>query len=93
MCHNAFIMMLRTQISLSSETQRRARQRAAQLGISLAEYIRRLIDRDLGQAMAQADPSLVFDLGSSGGSDISREKAAMIGEAVSAQNPSRDKKR
>ena len=86
-------MMLRTQISLTSETQRRARERAAQLGVSLAEYIRRLIARDLGQAVDQADPSRVFDLGSSGTSDISQDKATMIGEAVSAENPRKANKR
>jgi hypothetical protein len=85
-------MMLRTQISLSSETQRQARQRAAQLGVSLAEYIRRLIARDLGPTVDQVDPSLVFDLGSSGGSDIRRDKASLIGEAVSAPSSPERKK-
>jgi hypothetical protein len=75
-------MMARTQITLPPEFQRRARQRAGDLGISLAEYIRRLVARDLGGAAAQAAPALAFDLGNSGGSDIAKDKHAMIAQAV-----------
>ena len=75
-------MMVRTQITLDPEIQRRARQRASDLGISLAEYVRRLVVRDLGSASIQADPALVFDLGRSSGSDIARNKDQMIAEAM-----------
>ncbi len=74
-------MMSRTQITLDPEMQRRARQRAGDLGVSLAGYVRRLVARDLGSARAKAAPVLVFDLGSSGGSDIAKDKDAMIAEA------------
>ena len=84
MCYGGAIMMSRTQITLEPETQRRARQRSHDLGISLAEYIRRLVARDLGNARTVAKPSAVFDLGSSGGSDIARDKSAMTGEAFAA---------
>ena len=77
-------MMSRTQITLEPEIQRRARQRASDLGISLAEYVRRLVARDLGRAETKADPALVFDLGSSGGSDIAKNKGAMIAEAFAS---------
>jgi len=77
-------MMSRTQITLGPEIQRRARQRGADLGISLAEYVRRVLERDLGAVSAQADPALVFDLGRSGESDIAKNKDAMIAEAVVA---------
>jgi hypothetical protein len=40
-------MMSRTQITLDDEMQRRARRRASDLGVSLAEYFRRLVARDL----------------------------------------------
>jgi hypothetical protein len=75
-------MMARTQITLPPEFQRRVRQRASDLGVSLAEYIRRLVERDLGSAAAQAAPGAVFDLGNSGGSDIAKDKYAMIAQAV-----------
>lgn len=61
------------------------RVRAADLGISIAEYIRRLVDRDLSQPSKNADRSLVFDLGSSGRTDIASEKSRMIAEAIAAR--------
>ena len=83
------IMMSRTQITLDPEIQRRARKRASDLGVSLAEYLRRLVSRDLAGAPTKADPAAVFDLGSSGGCNIAKDKDAMIAEAfVSApKNP------
>ena len=86
-------MMSRTQITLGPETQRRARRRANELGISLAEYVRRLLERDLGGAAIQSDPALVFDLGKSGGSDIAKQKDAMIAEAVESRITRRHRRR
>ncbi len=74
--------MARTQITLDPELQRRARRRAAEYGISFAEYVRRLIASDLADMKPPADPSLVFNLGNSGGSDITREKDRLVAEAV-----------
>jgi hypothetical protein len=75
------IMMARTEVTLEPDLQRRARERATELGISLAEYVRRLVARDLGTPSATADVSNVFDLGSSGGSNIAKNKHAMIAHA------------
>jgi hypothetical protein len=80
-------MMSRTQITLHPEMQRRARRRASDLGISLAEYVRRVIARDLGGAQATVNPSRVFDLGASGASgasDVARNKDVMLAEAFAA---------
>ena len=77
-------MMVRTQISLSPERHAQARTRAASLGISLAEYVRRLVDQDLAERSGEADRSVVFDLGTSRGSDVALEKARLIGEATGA---------
>jgi GH24 family phage-related lysozyme (muramidase) len=74
-------MMARTQIALENEIQRRARQRASDLGVSFAEYVRRLVTRDLARPETAADVSCVFDLGVSNSSDIARNKDAMIAEA------------
>lgn len=79
-------MMVRTQITLDREVQRRARERAAELGISLAEYVRRLVASDLGGAKRRFDPTLVFDLGDSGGSDVARDEDGMTGQAVESEN-------
>jgi hypothetical protein len=77
-------MMARTQISLDPELQQRARRRAAALGVSFAEYVRRIVARDLGQKRDRRDPSTVFALGSSDGADVARDKDRMVGEAVAA---------
>lgn len=81
MRYDVAIMMSRTQITLAPEIHRRARRRSDDLGISLAEYVRRLIARDLGGTQAPPDVALVFDLGVSGGSDISAHKDVMLAEA------------
>jgi len=90
-CYDGDIMMSRTQITLEPEIQRRARQRANDLGISFAEYIRRLVARDLGSLQTRSDPTSVFDLGASVSSDIARNKSAMIAAAFGAtpKNPRR----
>jgi DNA mismatch repair protein MutH len=85
-------MMARSQISLDPELQRRARQRAGELGISLAEYVRSLVARDLKRRKPKSDVSVIFGLGSSGGSDIARDKDRMVGEAVAANRKRRSKR-
>lgn len=84
MSYDGDIMMSRTQITMEPEIQRRARQRASDLGISLAEYLRGLVARDLGGPHTTVDPSGVFDLGSSGDSDIANDKDRMIASAFHA---------
>jgi hypothetical protein len=74
-------MMTRTQLSFERRMLKRARDRAAKLGISLAEYVRRPVAEDLGEAAAVADPTAVFDLGTSGSSHIAADKDAMLVEA------------
>ena len=79
--HDGAIMMAKTQITLETEMQRRARQRANDLGVSLAEYFRRLLARDLARPETAAHVDRIFDLGTSGGSDIASHKDSMIAEA------------
>ena len=74
-------MMSRTQITLQPEMQRRARRRAGDLGVSLAEYLRGLVARDLGEGSLRLDADSVFDLGSSGRSDVAANKDAMLAQA------------
>lgn len=75
--------MMRTQISLDPEAHRRARRRAEELGVSLAEYIRRLVDADLaGPADGRASLEAVTDLGDGGPTDVAVDKDQLIGEAV-----------
>lgn len=78
-------MAQRTQISLPPEDHRRARARASDLGVSLAEYIRRLVAKDLYSGRETAPVDALFDLGSStDGSDVSTHKHEYVGEAVQA---------
>jgi hypothetical protein len=76
-------MNARTQITLDPQMQRRAQAKAAELGISFAEYVRRLLAQDLDQPKPKADISVVFDLGASDETtDIARDKDKMVGDAV-----------
>jgi hypothetical protein len=76
-------MSARTHITMGPELQRRARTRAKELGISFAEYVRRLVANDIGEQKPKVDISILFDLGESGEpTNIARDKDKMIGEAV-----------
>jgi len=76
-------MNARTQITMDPEMRRRAHAKAAELGISFAEYIRGLVASDLGDPRPSADISIVFDLGASAEpTNIARDKHQMIGEAA-----------
>ena len=76
-------MNARTQITMDPEMQRRAQAKAAELGISFAEYVRRLVANDLGEQKPKADISMVFDLGASKEpTDIARDNDKLVGEAV-----------
>ncbi len=84
MRYDGNIMMSRTQIMLEQEIQRRGRPRASDLGVSFAEYVRRLVARDLGGAQPAADPAVVFNLGASDGADVAANKDAMLAEAFAS---------
>ena len=76
----------RTQITMDPRLQRRAHAKASALGISFAEYVRRLVKRDLGEPRRKVDVSILFDLGASREpTDIARDKDKMLGEAARAQ--------
>jgi hypothetical protein len=76
-------MNARTQITLDPETQRRAHAKAAELGISFAEYVRRLVAQDLGRPKRRPSIAKIFDLGASKRpTDVARDKHSMLDEAV-----------
>jgi hypothetical protein len=78
--------MTRTVISIEEDLYDRARERAEELGVSFAELVRMLLTENLGERRQRVDPSIIFDLGASGGSDVARDKDKMIGEAVWAEH-------
>jgi hypothetical protein len=76
-------MNARTQITMDPVLQRRAQAKAAELGISFAEYIRRLVAGDLGGTTHKPDISSLFNLIDEGpATNIARDKDKMLGEAV-----------
>ncbi|MHB8507297.1 MAG: hypothetical protein ACYDGR_01440 [Candidatus Dormibacteria bacterium] len=83
--------MSRTQISLSAEELRKAKLRAASQGISLAEYVRRLVGEDLHGTRRVADPTALFDLGDSGGSNVARNKDSYVGAAIATRRKTPDR--
>ncbi len=79
-------MNARTQITMDPSLQRRAQAKAAELGISFAEYVRRLVAEDIGAPKNTADISSLFDLIDEGPpTDVARDKDRMVGEAVSQE--------
>jgi len=82
--HDGVIMMARTQVTLDPDLLKKAKRRAAELGVSLAEYLRTLVADDLARPRTPVDPASVFDLGDSGGGDVVREKDRYVGEAMAS---------
>lgn len=80
-------MMVRTQISLGSRQHREAKRRAAERGVSLAEYVRELIARDLGEPRVEADVTRLFALGESGRRDVAANVDAHLGEILEERHP------
>lgn len=78
-------MMVRTQIMLDAEDHKRAKRRAQELGVSLAEYVRRVVADDLGPATGPTDRGAIIGLFDSGGSDIARHKTEYLVDALEAK--------
>lgn len=75
---------MRTQIALDSVQHARAKQKAANLGITMAEYIRRLVAQDLDDVAPQTSPAAIIGIGRSGGSDIAHEGKQAVGTAIAS---------
>ena len=75
-------MMVRMQISLPEEEHRRVKALAAERGISVAEYVRRLLARGSEPARARVGIESIFGIGASGRTDISSNTDEYVGEAV-----------
>ncbi len=74
-------MVVRTQVTLDADMHRRAKRRAADSGISFAEYIRQVVDHDLGEP-PKSDISALFDLFDSGVSDVSANVDKYLGDSL-----------
>lgn len=79
------LMTMRTMIVLPDHHHAEAKRKASRQGISLSEYIRRLVARDLEEDTSSNDPSVIFGLFDSAGSRTADGKQAMISEAIDKQ--------
>ena len=78
-------MTTRMQVTFEPEEHRRAKRRASELGISLAEFVRRAVDDALGEpSRAKVDISDLFGIANSGGSDVANHKDEHVAEAIGA---------
>lgn len=80
-------MMVRTQISLPADDHRRAKERAAEQGVSLAEYFRQLVVRDLGSPRPRADVTRLFNLGTSEFDDVAENHDAHLADILDKRFP------
>lgn len=53
---------MNVRISLDEESRRLAESRAAAMGMTIEDYVRRLVSDDLGRARQKVDMSVFFDL-------------------------------
>ncbi|HEX9644844.1 MAG TPA: CopG family transcriptional regulator [Acidimicrobiia bacterium] len=74
-------MPSRTQVTLDPALDRRAKQRARELGISFSEYVRRVIADDLAGRQDGSVITHLAGIGDSGGSDVATMKDAYLDEA------------
>ena len=75
----------RMQVTLDRDHHERAAAKASGLGISLAEYIRRLVAADLDAGPNErADVAEIFGIGRSGGSNVARHQDDYLGQAIGA---------
>lgn len=70
---------------MDSDLKRRATERARASGLAFAEYLVSLIEKDLERPKSKTGIEAIFNLRSSGGSNIARNKKQMIGEAIEAR--------
>ncbi len=76
-------MATRMQVTFDREQHRLAAAKAAVLGVSLAEYIRRVVANDLAdEEEAAGSISEIFGIGDSGGGDVARHADEYLGEAL-----------
>lgn len=79
--YDGAIMPSRSQITLDPGLDRKAKKRASELGLSFAEYVRRLITLDLADDTTSDRLAALNGIGDSGGSDIARQKDAYLDAA------------
>ena len=80
---------MRTVITLPDHVHALAKQRAAEQGISFAEFARRLFDRELDSAVPQGDLDAICAMVSGEAFDMAADGKAIVAEAAAAQQAQR----
>lgn len=79
-------MMARMQITMDPELQRRVKDRADEMGVSIAEYFRRLAEEDLAPRAQRRDVSGFFNLGASQGGSVAGNSDRWLEDALEADH-------
>ena len=77
---------MRTVITLPDHLHAQAKQRAAQQGISFAEFARQLFDRELSTAEPQGDLDAICAIVHGEPFDMAADGKAIVAEAIAAQH-------
>lgn len=77
---------MRTVITLPDEVHARAKRRATDLGISFAEFVRRLLDRELDAPAPQIGIDSICGIVSGAPFDMARDGDRVIADARHAQS-------
>ena len=75
---------MRTVITLPDHMHARAKQRAADLGISLAEFARRIFEKELGMPAPQGDIDSICGMVTGEPFDMALDRERILGEAADA---------
>lgn len=79
---DAMISPMRTIITLPDHMHARAKQRAAELGISFAEFARRLFEKEFAAAAPQGDIDAICAMVTGTSFDMARDGERIVGEAA-----------
>ena len=80
---------MRTVITLPDHLHAEAKRRAAEQGISFAEFVRRLFYRELGTAEPRGDLDAICAMVSGEPVDMSEDGKSIVAEAAAAQHERR----
>lgn len=68
---------------MDADLRKRAQARAAELGISFSEYVKRIVIRDLGEMRRETNVSILFNLVEDGPeTDVARNNDEMVAAAI-----------
>ncbi|WP_419918737.1 hypothetical protein [Candidatus Poriferisocius sp.] len=74
---------MRAIVTLPDHLHARAKQRAAELGISFAEFSRRLFEKELNEPQPQGDIDAICGIVDGVSFDMARDGGQIVAEAVS----------